>query len=135
MKRCKERRTITRALVLYQRLGLCECSSFPFLLYKKIEGVCGKNKSLGVDLFSLHETLLFLNVLGESDILEAIDYVYFKPFQKSISKRDQKNEISYRVIKYANKNHMDERTVYRKLQKAKRIFFAIRELNKTKTEQ
>ena len=126
MKKCKERRTITRALVLYQRLGLCECSSFPFYLYERINGACGKNRDLANDLWAIHETLLHLRVINDNDALKAVHHIYFRPFQRNISSKDIKNEISYRIIKYAKENYMDERTVYRKLQKAKKIFFLLR---------
>ena len=127
MKKCKERRTITRALVLYQRLGLCECSS-PFLIFRKIYGICGKSKALAADLFALHECLLFLRIIGDSDTVKAIDYIYFKPFRKNVLLKDKKNEISYLTVKFAMENHMDVRTVYRKLEKAKKMFFALRDI-------
>ena len=126
MRECTKRRTITRALVLYQRLGFCERSSFPFSVYGRIVGVCGKNRELANDLWAIHETLLVLNVTNNRDVLKVVDYIYFRPFQKNISSKDRKNEISYRIVKYAKENYMDERTVYRKLQKAKEIFFALK---------
>ena len=126
MKKCKERRTITHALVIYHRLGLCNSFSLPFELFKRIVGVCGKNHSLAKDLWAIYETLFVLKTIEDTETLKAVENIYLKPFAKNILKKDIKNEISYRIIKYARENFMDPRTVYRKLQKAKKIFVKIR---------
>ena len=57
-----------------------------------------------------------------TDIIEAVDFVYFHAFcDKTV-----RTEISSRVLRYAYEHHCDERTVYRQLQYARRIYMIVR---------
>ena len=61
MKKTLERRSITVAMVQYARLGVYGCGT-PFDIYKRIEGACGKNTALALDIWAAHECLLMLRV-------------------------------------------------------------------------
>ena len=110
---------------MYVRIGAyVECAN-PFEFTKRLEGACGKNKSLAADLWTVYQTLFLLRMQNERDVLQAIYSVYFQPFCKAASKKELKNEISYRIRRFAIENYVDERTVYRWLKRARDIFFKI----------
>lgn len=129
MKKTLERRSMTVALVQYARLGVSGCGT-PFDIYKRIEGACGKNTSLSLDIWAVHECLLFLRVSGELDILDALNEIYIKPFAKAPHRAIRAKEISYAILSYAQSRYIDERTVYRRLSKARTLWLALREKQK-----
>lgn len=126
MKKSQERRSMTAALVCYSRMGGDVGCSTPFELYRRIEGACGKDRELALDLWALHECLLFLRICADVVTLTAIREIYLKPFLRASGRIPKRNEISYRILRFSQESYLDERTVYRRLQKARRLWLAIR---------
>ncbi len=118
---------MTNTLVRYARLGVEGCGT-PFDIYKRIEGACGINRELSLDLWAMHECLLFLKISGDTDTLDAIKEIYLKPFLKAPDRATLKNEISGMILRYSCENYVDERTVYRRLRKARDLWGAFRRL-------
>lgn len=130
MKKSNERRSMTYAMLCYSRLGgALECGT-PFDIYNRIAGACASNAELALDVWAVHECLMMLSVLKEREIVKALNEIYLKPFSKDLKGRVIKNEISGRILRFAHENHLDERTVYRRLQRARRLWLDIRELGR-----
>ncbi len=117
-----EKIRIISAFRKYTRLGLSSNKLSPFDAYERIRGVCVDSESAN-DLLAVYDTMRFLKILGKSDVIKAVHAVYFD----TLRKKPKKNEISSRVIRYAYENHCDERTVYRQLEYARKIYKLIRE--------
>ena len=125
MKMTEERHSMTAALVCYSRIGIDGCKT-PFQIYRRIEGACGRNKAFARDIWAAHECLQVLYALSDLDTVMTIKEIYFKPFSKAPNRPSMKNEITNRIRRFAFENHVDERTVYRRLQKARKIWKYIR---------
>ena len=125
MKMSEERHSMTAALVYYSRIGIKGCKT-PFQIYRRIEGACGKNEEFAKDIWAVHECLQVLTALSDVDTLKTIKEIYFKPFSKAPNRLPMKNEITNRIQRFAFEEHVDERTVYRRLQKARKIWKYIR---------
>ena len=125
MKKTCERRVFTVALVMYARIGAdTECNT-PFEIGNRIKGACGSNKALALELWAIYQMLFMLRLQNEADVLNAVYGIYFRPFYKSLSRAEMRNEISYRIRRFAIENYIDERTVYRRLKRARDLFFKI----------
>ncbi len=125
MKMTDERRSMTAALVCYARIGTGGCKT-PFQIYKRIEGACGKNKELARDVWAVHECLQVLRSISDFDTVKTVKEIYFKPFSRSPNRIPMKNELTNRIQSFALENYIDERTVYRRLLKARKIWKYIR---------
>ncbi len=132
MKKTTDTRNMARAFIKYAKLGLYDIDTSPFDAYTKIKGACGKNKRLAKELWAVHECLLIFGVLQDRETVRALCEIYLKPFSRSYAKNRadkteeqgslEKNEISYLIQRFAMKNFLDVRTVYRRLQKARKIW-------------
>ena len=105
----------------YTRLGLANKLLSPFDAYDRIRGIC-KCKEEALDLLAVYDTVRILRISGKIDVLDAVYAVYFD----ALRRKPKKNEISARVLRYAYDNHYDERTVYRQLQYARKVYKHIR---------
>ena len=126
MKRSKERRSLTFALVCYARLGEDVGCVTPFEAYKRIEGAYRSKEALALDVWAVKETMLVLKLNGEDETIRAIREIYLKPFANDLNRRINRNEISELVLRFAYENYLDERTVYRRLRKARQLWQDIR---------
>ncbi|MGM9682110.1 MAG: hypothetical protein ACI3XQ_00775 [Eubacteriales bacterium] len=116
-----DRRKIMSAFRKYTRLGLASHTLSPLDAYARIRGCC-RSRSEACDLLAVYDTVRILRILGKNDVLEAVRDVYFcRP-----SARILKNEISERVARRALESNCDERTVYRQLAFARRLYTKIR---------
>ena len=91
-----------------------------FDLCKRIRGSLGNDRD-ALKILSVYDTLKLLESLGNTDAADAVREVYFY----ADGKAPRKNEISYRVRRFALSRHMDERTVWRKLSEAKSLYIKI----------
>ena len=91
-----------------------------FDICKRIRGAIG-NDCDAIKIMSVLDTLKFLEAIGNTDAANAVRDVYFH----ANGKTPRKNEISYRVRRFAFENHMDERTVWRRLSEAKALYIKI----------
>lgn len=91
-----------------------------FDLCKRIRGSLGNDRD-ALKILSVYDTLKLLESLGNTDAADAVREVYFY----ADGKAPRKNEISYRVRRFALSRHMDERTVWRRLSEAKSLYIKI----------
>ena len=122
MRKSKELRKMTSALVLYSRLNISKGCANSLEIYERIVGVCGNRRELALDLLAVRDLLMILKLKNDVQMLNIINEIYFLPFAKHPQRQIGKSEMSYRILRFAYENHMDERTVYRKLQKARSIW-------------
>ena len=101
----------------YARLGLDRRALSPFEVYAVIRGV-SKNDRDALKLLAVYDTVRLLS-LTAPETLEALRMVYF--FDRG--RTPLKNQISHRVLRFADEHHLDERTVYRHLKKAKDMYY------------
>ena len=112
-----ERDRIIKVFRKYARLGLASSKIDTFSAYERIKGACG-TRERAYELLAVYDTVRFLRLTGRTDTLDALYDVYFY----SASKPFRKSDISRRVLRHAEKASCDERTVYRKLAYAIKIY-------------
>lgn len=112
---------IITAFRKYTRLGLASNYLSPFVAYRRIRGV-SRNITEAYDLLAVYDTVRFLKFIGKDEVLKAVEAIYLTDY-KSLKKR---NAVSMRVIRYAYEINYDERTVYRQLEYARKIYSEIR---------
>lgn len=117
-----KRNEIIRVFRKFARLGLDSDKLNPIQVYKKIDVLCYSRRAR-LDMLSVYDTLRILWLYGETDTLAAIKDVYFEGKAYRLTKYD----ISARVLALANENHCDERTIYRRLERARNLYEKIRE--------
>ena len=91
-----------------------------FDLCNRIRGSLGNDRD-ALKILAVYDTLKLLESLGNTDAVHAVRDVYFF----ANGKAPRKNEISYRVRRFALSNHMDERTVWRRISEAKSLYIKI----------
>ena len=105
----------------YARLGLGNRKLSPFDVYDRIRGVCS-SKSEALDLLAVYDTMRLLRASNKIEVTNAVKAVYFS----MQGKKPKKNEISEKVLRHAIENYCDERTVYRQLEYAKKLYKMLR---------
>ena len=105
----------------YARLGLDKRKLKPFEVYNVIYGVCASEEE-ALKLLAVYDTVRLLS-LTAPETLRALRAVYF--FDRG--RTPLKNQIGDRVLRFADENHCDERTVYRRLKQAKDMYYHLQE--------
>ena len=113
---------IIRVFRKFARLGLANENASPLRIYKKIEVLCPARRSR-LDMLAVYDALRLLKLNGEDEVVEAVSKVYFE----GMAYRLTKHEKGARVAHLANLRHCDERTVYRRLERARNLYEKIRE--------
>ena len=101
----------------YARLGFDRMDISPFEAYGRMRGV-SKNESDALKLLGVYDMMRLLS-FSDPESANAVRAVYFA----DRGKRPAKNQISERVLRFATDNHLDERTVYRRLKSAKELYY------------
>jgi hypothetical protein len=122
MQKADKRNEIIRSFRKFARLGLDNELLSPIQVYKKIDFLCISKRSR-LDMLSVYDTLRLLWLNDEKSTIEAIKSVYFDKKAHRLTKHD----ISTQVLSLAQENHCDERTIYRRLERARQIYEKIRE--------
>ena len=122
MEKTEKRNEIIHIFRKYARLGLDDHDLNPIQTYKKIE-LCCISRRARLDMMAVFDMLRLLELSGDADTLEAVRYVYFEGKTFRLTKA----EISSRVSHVANKTYCDNRTVYRRLEKARALYEKIRD--------
>lgn len=104
----------------YARLGLDRRHMAVFEAYDCIRGV-SRNDAEARDLLAVYDTLRLLEASERQDCAEAIRAVYFY----GAGRRPRRNDVAHRVRRLAFETHCDERTVYRRLDHARRLYCVI----------
>ena len=118
----EQRNEAARAFRKFARLGLNDAPANPAQAYKRIDVLCHTRRTK-LDMLAVYDTLRLLSLVGDVDTLAAICEVYFS----SADYRFSKSETARRVRKCAQNNYCDERTVYRRLVKARNLYTRLRE--------
>ena len=116
------RNEIIRILRKFARLGLANEQLNPIQVYKKIEMLCISRRSR-LDMLAVYDTLRLLMLNDEKEIIKAVFEVYFD----GDSYRSTKQERGANVLRLANEQHCDDRTIYRRLERARALFERVRE--------
>ena len=122
MQNNEKRNEIIRIFRKFSRLGLNSEALSPIQIYKKIDVLCVSRRAR-LDMLSVYDTLRLLWLDGDIEIIQAINSVYFEGKAYRLTKYD----IGARVLALAQENHCDERTIYRRLEKARVIYEKVRE--------
>ena len=126
MKKAKERKRMSLALVRYSRLNVSSGCVDPLETFRRIDGMCGSNREVALDLLAVRDLIMILKLQNDLLTLNVLNEIYFEPFARKTQRLLDRNEMSYRILRFACENHIDERTVYRKLQKARTIWCKVR---------
>ena len=122
MEKSEQRNEIIRVFRKFTRLGLDSERLNPAQIYKKIDVVCVSRRAR-LDMLAVYDTLRLLWLNDETEIIVALKCVYFGGKEYRLTKYD----ISSRVLALANENYCDERTIYRRLERARILYSKIRE--------
>ena len=101
----------------YARLGFDRCEMRPFEVYARMRGV-SKNDGEAERLLAVYDMMRLL-AFSDPECAMAVRAVYLA----ERGKQPRKNQISERILRFASDNHLDERTVYRRLKKAKELYY------------
>ena len=118
----KKRDEIVRVFRKYARLGLSEGNLNPIQIYKKID-VLRSSRRTKLDMLAVFDTLRLLSLRGEEETLVAINNVYFSGRDYRLTRFER----GRRVCDLASNQYCDDRTVYRRLKKARDMYEKIRE--------
>lgn len=129
MQNADKRNEIIRAFRKFARLGLDSETWNPIQVYKKIDVLCFSRRAR-LDMIAVYDTLRLLWLNDEGEIINALRDVYFAGKAYRLTKHD----ISARVLAIAQENHCDERTIYRRLEKARALYEKIREREELSSE-
>lgn len=105
----------------YARLGLDRRHIAVFEAYDFMRGVC-RTEDEAVELLSVYDTMRIMEISGRGDCVRAVRAVYFY----GAGRRPRRNDVAYRVRRHAFEEHCDERTVYRRLDYARRVYWLVR---------
>ena len=122
MENDNKRNEIIRIFRRYARFNLASEGLNPIQIYKKIDVICSSRRSK-LDMLAVFDTIRLLELMNDNDTLLAINRVYFD----GRAHRVTKYELGRRVCALAQEQYCDERTIYRRLEKARNIFEKIRQ--------
>lgn len=108
---------------IYERT-LDENSSDPERALELAERAVSEAQPELLDILAVTEVLRLLSEYGRHDIASAVVAVYCV----SSKRRARRGDITRRVVEFSMNAHMDERTVYRYLAKARALFASMRGL-------
>lgn len=109
--------TAQRAFRRFARLCPKHGSISYFDLCRRLRGSCRSDRE-AMELIAVFETLRWLRASGRDESADALEAVYLADRGRT----PRKNEISYRVRRFAIARSMDERTVWRRLDEAKKLY-------------
>ena len=116
MARKGDRTRILRVFRRYAKLGFDKERIPAHIAYGRMRGV-SRTDTEALELLAVFDTLRLLNYEtdGAADAVRAIFFnLHLSPLRK--------NDMTYAVRFYAADHHYDERTVYRQLQRAERMY-------------
>lgn len=111
-----------RAFRRFSRFGLDRRGLTVFEVYEVIVGVTSC-RAAALDMLAVYDTLRLLSASGQEEAARAVRAVYFR----GAAQRPHKNDVTYRIRRLAFELHCDERTVYRRLETARRLYTTLRD--------
>ena len=121
MKKDLEKEEIAKSFRKYARFGLDREGLDPLRVLRVID-VCFASQKNKLDMLAVLDTMRLLELNGEGECASAVRAVYFA----TATHRLAKNEITRRIRRHATENYCDERTVYRRLARAKELYLKVR---------
>jgi len=115
-----------RAFRDYARMGLVGSRSAIDTVCK-IRGIC--SDSAAIDMLAVFDTLRLLELLGDVIAIRSVSDIYFT----TAGSKPHSNEITLRIRRLADELHCDDRTVYRRLKKARDMWEYLRAREKKQT--
>ncbi|MBR4062693.1 MAG: hypothetical protein IKK01_06460 [Clostridia bacterium] len=115
-----------RAFRDYARMGLVGSRSAIDTVCK-IRGICSDSTAL--DMLAVFDTLRLLELLGDVIAIRSVRDIYFA----TAGSKPHSNEITLRIRRLADELHCDDRTVYRRLKKARDMWEYLRAREKKQT--
>ena len=109
--------TAIRAFYKYARLGADRRHFSPLEAPLSIKAYCSTDAD-SLRLLAVYDTLRILRAEGNTEAEEAVRAVYFS----GLGKAPRKNDITYAVLRFAFEKNIDERTVWRRLEQAKKLY-------------
>lgn len=126
MKKDPKDEAAVHAFRTYARLGLCGSESALGIICR-IRGIC--RDSTAVDMLAVFDTLRLIELSGDTIAMRAVRDIYFF----AASRRLRTNEVTLRVRRLADELHCDDRTIYRRLKKARDLWQNLRVKEKKQT--
>ena len=114
--------SVARAFRRYAMYGFHRRRMKVFEAYAAIRGFT-PSESAALDMLTVFDTLRLLSAAGETDCLMAVREIYFA----NNGRMPRKNELTLRVRRHAFERHCDERTVWRRLLRARELYSVLRE--------
>lgn len=131
MGRGKDRHEdVAASFMRYARYGFARREGAGFAVYDSIRGSV-KGEREAAAMLAVCDTLRLLRFLGREETVAAVEAVYFVRHGRT----PRRNEISMRVRRFAAEHFLDDRTVYRRLADAKRLFLQLLEGHGTTSEK
>ncbi len=113
-----------RAFRSYARLCQRVGDTGYFELCRRIRGSCRSDRD-AMRLLAVNDTIRYLLATGRDETVAALEAVYFA----GRGRTPRKNEVTDRVRRFAAAHSMDERTVWRRLDEAKRLYLGLASKN------
>lgn len=107
----------TRIFHKYARLGFDKRRFSSIEIASRAYGCCGSEKE-ALRLIAVYDMLRMLNAFGKKDCADALRAVYFE----NRGRPPRLNDISFAVRRFAEKNRIDDRTVWRRINEAKKLY-------------
>ena len=111
-----------KAFLRYAAYGFDRLERDAFDMLDSIRG-CTANREEAGRMLAVYDTLRLLDYEGRREELLALREVYFR----GAGRRLRRNDITWRVQRFATDHFMDARTVYRRLARVKRLYFTVLE--------
>ncbi len=118
----KDRMNASAAFRKYARYGFDRRQLSALDMYECIKGSASSVEQAN-EMLAVYDTLRLLAAYGKEETVRAVKAIYFA----YPGCRLKKNDLSLRVRRFAMENYCDERTVYRRLAEAQRIWRALLE--------
>lgn len=110
-----------RAFRRYAMYGFHKRRMKVFEAYASIRGIM-PDDTKALDMLTVFDTLRLLSASGQGECVRAVRDIYFANRGRPM----KKNELTLRVRRHAIDNYCDERTVWRRLLRARELYTALR---------
>ena len=110
-----------RAFRRYAMYGFHKRRMKVFEAYASIRGIM-PDETRALDMLTVFDTLRLLSASGQSECVRAVRDIYFANRGRAM----KKNELTLRVRRHAIENYCDERTVWRRLLRARELYTVLR---------
>ena len=125
MKDIRRRAELARVYAKYVRLGLKDTRLDAIDAYKRMIGA-SSCRGEAYSLIAMYDLIRYLSIAGKKEHLTALFEIYSPGKERVSLIKYSKNEVSMRVLSFAEKHHYDERTVWRMLSSVTELYYKLR---------